>query len=133
MKYIAFIILFFSILLLGTVVNCMTESGEMEIETAHSFQQKYDGHYASKVEFPVLYGMEQEAGRFFSSFRSNWMQARQDIIERTVMKLKRIIFLVSLRNTVLVQQQYTLFNYSFQYSKRSCSIYYVYDIRHIII
>ena len=132
MKYIGFIILFFSFLLPGVVEDYAAEAKEVEkTDVQHLWQEK--GHYASETELPVLYGMEQDAGRFFSSFRSNWVQAQQSIIKRTIVELKRMICLASLRNTMLIQQQYILFNHGFLYSKKSCSSYYVYAIRHIII
>lgn len=132
MKYIGFIILFFSFLLPEVVEDHAAEAKAVEKTDVHSFGQE-KGRYASERELPVLYGMEQDAERLFSSFRSNWIQARQSIIERTIAGLKRMICLVSSRDTMLMQQQYALFNHVFLYSKKSCSSYYVYAMRRIII
>lgn len=132
MKYIGIILLFFAFLLFGTVDECMTETNEAEKTSVLSFGQEND-YYTAEKELPVLYGMEQDAGRVFSSFRSNWMQVQQSIIERTALSLKRIISLVSMRETVLNQQQYVLFNHRFLYSEKPCSLYYVYAIRRILI
>jgi len=131
MKYIGFIILFFSFLLSGMAEGRATEVKVEKTDVHSSWQEK--GHYASETEFPTLYGMEQDAGRFFSSFCSNWVQVQQNIIERIIVGLKRMICLVSLRDTMLIQQRYTLFNHRFLYSKKSCSSYYVYAMRRIII
>ncbi len=132
MKYIGIILLFFTFLLFAKGEDCGTKVKEAQNTSVLSFGQETD-HYTAEKGLPVLYGMEQDAGRFFSSFRSHWMHAQQSIIERTVLGLKRIILLVSSRETVLKQQQYVLFNHRFFYSQKPCSLYYVYAIRHIII
>ncbi len=132
MKYIGIILLFFAFLLFARGEDCATKVREAQNTSVLSSGQK-NGYYTADKELPVLYGMEQDAGRFFSSFRFHWMHAQQSIIERTVLGLKRIISLVSSRETMLKQQQYVLFNHRFFYSQKPCSLYYVYAIRHIII
>lgn len=132
MKYIGAILLFFSFLFLGAAENCAIEVQEVEKTNVQSFGQE-NGYYTSEEELPVLYGIEQNAGGILSSFRLNWAQVQQSIIERTVMGLKRIICLASSRDTMLIQQQYALFNHSFLFSEKPCSLYYVYAIRHILI
>ena len=119
MKYIGAILLFFSFLLFGAAENCATEVQEVEKTTVQSFGQE-NGYYTSEEELPVLYGVEQNAGGILSSFRLNWVQVQQSIIERTVMGLKRIICLASSRDTMLIQQQYALFNHSFLKSLVAC-------------
>lgn len=127
MKCIGLILLFLSSLLIGAA-----EAKEEGKANVLSFEQE-SGCYTSEQELPVLYGIEQNAGGILSSFRLNWAQVQQSIIERTVMGLKRIICLASSRDTMLIQQQYALFNHSFLFSEKPCSLYYVYAIRHILI
>lgn len=132
MKYIGIILLFFSFLLLGTAESRVAGAKETEKASVLSFGQE-SGRYSAAEDIPVLYGVEQDAGRFFSSIRSNWVHAQQHIVERTLLGLKRIICLASSCDSVLTQQQYALFNHRFLYSEKPCSLYYVYAIRRILI
>lgn len=132
MKYISIVILFFSFILIGAKsVDIPVKIDEARVINAHSLCHE-DTIYAIDYSYPVFYVTEPNTNNFYSSFRSCW-QMQETIVERIILEMKRIIVLASMQDTVLLQNRYTLFNNRLLYSKRFCSLYYVYAMRHIII